>query len=84
MALFRTLWRAVQMLRRVSAAAPLARWRVIHFAAFALGAFVALNGVTGLVDDHGHLSNRLAGAAVVAMGGAVWWGVSRLAGPRPA
>ena len=84
MAFFRTLWRAVRMLRRASAAAPLARWRLIHFAALVLGVFVALNGVTGLIDDHAELSSRLAGAAVVAMGVAVWWGVSRLAGTRPA
>jgi hypothetical protein len=60
-----------------------ARWRLINIAGFLLGAFVAFNGITGLVDDHGHLGSRLAGLAVVAMGFAVWWGARRLAGPRP-
>ena len=76
--------RAGLTVRRGTTAVKLARWRLINIVGFLLGAFVAFNGVTGLVDDHGHLGSRLAGAAVVALGVVVWLVFRRLAGPRPA
>jgi hypothetical protein len=75
--------RAGRTVGRGARAVKVARWRFINLIGFLLGAFVAFNGVTGLVDDHGHLGSRLAGAAVVALGFAVWFGARRLAGPRP-
>ena len=78
-----TARRAGLAVGRGALAVRVARWRLINLVGFLLGAFVAFNGVTGLVDDHGHVGSRLAGAAVVALGFAVWFGFRRLAGPRP-
>jgi hypothetical protein len=75
--------RAGRTVGRSARAVRVARWRLINLVGFLLGAFVAFNGVTGLVDDHGHLGSRLAGLAVVALGVAVFLVFRRLAGPRP-
>jgi hypothetical protein len=78
-----TARRAGRMVGRSATAVKLARWRLINIVGFLLGAFVAFNGVTGLVDDNGSLTSRLAGVAVVALGVAIFLVFRRLAGPRP-
>ena len=74
---------AGRLVGRGSLAVRLARWRLIRLVAFLIGAFVAFNGVTGLVEKDGAASHRVAGAAVVVLGVAVWLVLSRLAGERP-
>lgn len=83
MRLWITARRAGQLFGRSNRAARLARWRLVRFAAVALGAFVAFNGVSGLADDDAGPGTWAATVAVVAMGLAVWIILSRLAGERP-
>lgn len=83
MRLLMTARRAGRLLGRGNKAARLARWRLMRFAALALGAFVAFNGISGVGDDDSGIGTWLAAALVVAMGVAVWSILNRIAGERP-
>jgi uncharacterized membrane protein YfcA len=59
------------------------RWRLIRAASVLLGAFVALNGVTGALGGKADAVTWVSAALVVALGVAVALVGARLAGPRP-
>jgi hypothetical protein len=74
---------AGRLVGRGTLAVRLTRWKLIRFASFLLGAFVAFNGVTGLLGSHPKLLTWVSAAVVVALGIAIWQMGLRLAGPRP-
>ena len=79
----RVLMKVARLFGRGNRAGRLARWRLVRFAALALGAFVAFNGISGLGDDDRSAGTWLATVLVVGMGVAVWFVLHRMAGERP-